>query len=403
MTMPSYHDAVTSSPSGYGGGGCLPSVGATASTFSAAPSSSSSSAAAAAPDHHEETSSRLLLSALAESRQQQQEMGLGGGLEGGGVGQHGILQHHQQQQQLLPPSALSLWSQGNLEDLLRQRQFQHQHEHNDDHHHNQNLMMDFVDGKIPRPPSTLFSSSPSSSTATDAATASARASLLGQFSQHNSAPGPRHQHQIHHPVRVDEDAVNEVLRQLSLEERQRVYRDVFGAANNAATGSSSSHYEEEEDPNMIQQCLRQFEHELAKILQRSEPVASSSSSATTTTTPQHGGGAALLHVAMSQNPLFVKDTSLQMAFLRAENYNIQGAVERFLGYLQWKMNLFGINKLTKRHITIYEDFSYDDIQALESGCFQIVPAQDKIGRTILINIRSIQQQLPVSHESMVSI
>ena len=180
----------------------------------------------------------------------------------------------------------------------------------------------------------------------------------------------------------------------------------------------------ESNPSQLQHVLQMMDYELVKqSLGGSSPSSSSSSSstgmsssspfppsnnnnyntsssitsftATTTTgnnasnpnpTSSYRNNAYLL--ALQQRPEYVDDVELRMQFLRAERYNPILAATRMISFLDIKLELFGTELLTKKYITL-DDLEEDDIRAMKSGFFQIIPLKDRSGRYICMAIPSM--------------
>lgn len=84
--------------------------------------------------------------------------------------------------------------------------------------------------------------------------------------------------------------------------------------------------------------------------------------------------------ATFMNPSLASDAKFYLLFLRAENYDVAAAAERLCTHFQYKVELWGEDKLGK-HITL-EDLSDDDLYCLRSGGIQFLPETDSAGRQI---------------------
>ena len=85
-------------------------------------------------------------------------------------------------------------------------------------------------------------------------------------------------------------------------------------------------------------------------------------------------------LAMKQNEEYV--LSLRLMFLRAEFYNVKAAVTRMIGFLDFKKELFGVNKLCG-DITL-KDFNSDDLDYFHRGYHQLLPGTDSSGRSVVL-------------------
>jgi hypothetical protein len=89
---------------------------------------------------------------------------------------------------------------------------------------------------------------------------------------------------------------------------------------------------------------------------------------------------------------YVRDPKLRLMFLRADRFDPELAAKRLIRFLDWKLKLFGRDKLCQWHITI-EDLDDDARFILESGIFQILPSRDSRGRMISIVSPNDQMRL----------
>ena len=70
-------------------------------------------------------------------------------------------------------------------------------------------------------------------------------------------------------------------------------------------------------------------------------------------------------------------------FLRADKFNAQKAAERLIEWFDWKLQLFGKEKLCQ---TIrLSDLDKDDVQTIQYGLLQILPSRDSRGRIVFMN------------------
>jgi hypothetical protein len=114
-----------------------------------------------------------------------------------------------------------------------------------------------------------------------------------------------------------------------------------------------------ETPELIDQALNQMEHCLQKTHHR--PA---------------------FDLALSIRADYVEDAKLRLMFLRAERFDADLAAQRLLKNLEWKLKLFGPEKLCQSYIRL-EDLDEDVRTMLDSGFYQILPARDSRGRLIL--------------------
>ena len=84
--------------------------------------------------------------------------------------------------------------------------------------------------------------------------------------------------------------------------------------------------------------------------------------------------------ALQDNPSYVKDTRLRLAFLRADNFDARKGARRMIRFLEEKLRLFGPHCLT-RNITL-DDLTDDDKIVLNSGNLQASSGKDRCGRHV---------------------
>jgi hypothetical protein len=89
------------------------------------------------------------------------------------------------------------------------------------------------------------------------------------------------------------------------------------------------------------------------------------------------------HLAIElSSPTHVLHTSgLAVAFLRSVEGSAKRAAKRFVQHFQTKLELFGQDRLCRP--ILLSDLDQYDMEALESGGFQILPQKDRAGRPIL--------------------
>ena len=188
-------------------------------------------------------------------------------------------------------------------------------------------------------------------------------------------------------MNVPINEISEALNQLSFDQRQDAYHDVHGIIrdndndimmdDDDLDGSFGGGRLPKEDPEMIRQRLRELEQYLLKAVYYTSTSSSSSSQSSSSVS----GGAAALKLAVEQNPSYVQDKDFRLMFLRSEDYNAKLAATRVMNFFETKRELFGEEKLTK-DITL-DDLDDDDMYALKSGGFQILPIPDRSGRRII--------------------
>lgn len=152
------------------------------------------------------------------------------------------------------------------------------------------------------------------------------------------------------------------LSELPRESRERVWADMIGAstAPQNAPSSIASHRNQFEEPDdaLVDQRLLEMESAVHQIPLSAALLAARDS-------------------AYAQNPEF------RLGFLRAEGFDPKAAAARFARHFDHKLALFGESKLTQS--IRLQDLSRDDIESLQSGGFQLLPATDRAGRLIMFS------------------
>jgi hypothetical protein len=142
------------------------------------------------------------------------------------------------------------------------------------------------------------------------------------------------------------------MNQLSMKEREKVLEDIHGVADIL-----------EEELGFVEQCLVELEEELQKVPNKNA-----------------------YETARSSSVDYVSNRTFRLQFLRADSFNVRHAAVRIVAYFEAKLELFGLEKLTK-YIT-QSDLDKEDLACLESGISQLLPVRDTTGRTILCVIPS---------------
>jgi hypothetical protein len=136
------------------------------------------------------------------------------------------------------------------------------------------------------------------------------------------------------------------LNQLSLKERERALEEVHGIPQALP-----------EDPAVEEEQLNVMEAELSKIKDKKA-----------------------YDRALFLSPRYVNNRFFRLLFLRAECLDGKRAAMKMVNHFQYKLELFGIEKLVK-DIEL-EDLSEDDKEALMTGHFQFLREKDRGGRAV---------------------
>jgi hypothetical protein len=157
---------------------------------------------------------------------------------------------------------------------------------------------------------------------------------------------PRKQQQT--DSNVDVSILVQELNSLSVKEREDLLDEIHGVAKVP-----------DETPELISECLKEFQEELLKLPRNKRKT---------------------LDRALFLKPSLEHDNDFKLMFLRADRFEASKAVWRMATYFEYKMDLFGEEKLVKK-ITL-DDMSEDDMEAFHSGSFQILPEKDRAGSTV---------------------
>jgi hypothetical protein len=90
------------------------------------------------------------------------------------------------------------------------------------------------------------------------------------------------------------------------------------------------------------------------------------------------------NLAMQANPSYVQSEAFRLKFLRADTFDASAAAKRMARHLDAKLQLFGVQKLTKD--LGMEDLFPEDLEVMESGWFTVLPLRDRAGRLVVVNI-----------------
>ena len=145
------------------------------------------------------------------------------------------------------------------------------------------------------------------------------------------------------------------LNEMSLQERQQVFEEIHGAVGNQLT---------DETPEFIAERLQALHHQIQQI----HPKIA-------------------YELAEQQNPEYVYDDVFRLTFLRADLFDPSKAARRLTTFFEARLALFGSELLTK-NLTL-QDLNDDDMEALKSGYFQLLPSRDTTGRVVFANVQGM--------------
>ena len=159
----------------------------------------------------------------------------------------------------------------------------------------------------------------------------------------------------------------------------------------------------EDDPHYINDCIQKMKQMIKNLQQNDTSKGSSggkqqqqgggdggrSDTTTTSTTTSKGGSHKNFYDAYNK-ACFLAPTKYQdnraffLMFLRSTSFNIKAAVHKMIEYFNYKVKLFGWEKVAK-DITL-DDLDEDDMEALKSGASVFLPYPDTAGRAVCLTV-----------------
>lgn len=157
----------------------------------------------------------------------------------------------------------------------------------------------------------------------------------------------------HHDKEKFDIRISNALNGMSLKERDMLYQQIHGVEEIV-----------NETPEFVAERLNGMQNEIDRLTK---------SSLTGLPTQAY-------LLAKSQNASFVSSKKILLKFLRVDRFDVRKAARRLIRYFDWKMVLFGKEKLCK-DIT-YADLHKEDIKDLKKGFVQRLPERDQAGRAV---------------------
>jgi hypothetical protein len=151
------------------------------------------------------------------------------------------------------------------------------------------------------------------------------------------------------------------LKQLPLEEREKVWADLTGRE---ATTTFTQNVKE--DAEMLKDKLRQLDTSLA--------------TATRERTTDDLDKKHAFDVVQESNPKYVRSESFRLKFLRASGYDAELSASRMMQHFEMKRDLFGEDALGRD--VLVTDL---DKKIMESGCCQPIQGTDIGGRMVVVD------------------
>jgi hypothetical protein len=159
--------------------------------------------------------------------------------------------------------------------------------------------------------------------------------------------------------------IAEAMNSLSVNERDRVYEEVHGVADQVV----------HETPQFLQYKLLEIDQALALI--PNKPA---------------------FDRAFALAPYYVQGERIK--FLRSEQYDPAKAAKKMVNHFQAKSDLWGEDKIHRP--IVLSDFTYDDYAFLKSGVAQVLPARDRSGRALFFHSFREFAGYYKTHENIVS-
>ena len=149
----------------------------------------------------------------------------------------------------------------------------------------------------------------------------------------------------------------ETMNQMTIQDRQQVYEDIHGVSDNPIIDLEENEMKGG-GPKFVMRCLQELDDKIDSL-------------------PASQKQAYLM--AVGQDMEYVM--SLRTMFLRSEVYNVPFAASRLCAFLEFKLTLFGVEKLARD--ILWSDLNQTDIDCLRTGYMQLLPGRDRSGRSIL--------------------
>jgi hypothetical protein len=143
------------------------------------------------------------------------------------------------------------------------------------------------------------------------------------------------------------------LNAMSIQERESVYETIHGVDQVA-----------EETAEVLEQSLKDFAEELSKIPEKKA-----------------------YDLANHLHQDYVTSQSFRLMFLRADRFDARAAARRMVRFMEHRMQWFGPETLGRP--LLLSDLSKQDMDALRSGMFQILPARDTSVRLVYLDFQRI--------------
>jgi hypothetical protein len=168
--------------------------------------------------------------------------------------------------------------------------------------------------------------------------------------------------------------VTRALNELSHQEREQAFEDLHGVSPTI-----------NETPELIEKALSEMEKYLQQTVIPRSTVNNNRSHLSSSTSSAYV-------LAQSKNMTYAQNPKLRLRFLRADRFDATKAALRLVQWFQWKLELFGPDKLCQEHIRL-EDLDDNGRAMIQSGRWQVLPSRDHRGRAVILAAASHNRRL----------
>jgi hypothetical protein len=172
-----------------------------------------------------------------------------------------------------------------------------------------------------------------------------------------------------------DDAAMEIAKEmnrLSLQDREKIYEEVHGVSDRIA-----------ETPELIERAMAELESQIQATRHKPAYDMAVAMEQEQQQSPNGGGSPREEEEpSASSSSSYTNDFKFRLAFLRGAEFNMTVAIKGYIGWWEWKLELFGPEKLLQRHIR-FKDLTRTAQSLVKSGWNQILPGRDSRGRVVI--------------------
>ncbi len=161
-----------------------------------------------------------------------------------------------------------------------------------------------------------------------------------------------------------DDLLSQDLLNLSITDRNAIIEEIHGVKTIAPP----------ETPNMIQSALQEFEGHIERMPQDKK--------------------AALVRGKRLYPDSYISSEDFRLRFLRCDLFDTRMAASRMCEFLDLVSDLFG-DYVLRRPIQM-TDFTWEEMQVLRHGHFQLLPYRDRSGRRIFAFVGGLAMNIPLT-------